>query len=418
MRKTWLLCALLGSLAWGQAAPASPPAAQPAPAQAPAPANTPKRQTPAAQSDAAAAVPPDAAVITVNGVCAPQPKTGAAKPATTPKTPPADCKTVITKAGFEKLANAIAPNVTPQLKKSLAGALPRFIAMSNEAKRKGLDKTATYEELLKFAKMQVLTNELTREIQEEAANVPQEAIAKYYQQNAESYEQYNLERLFVPRAKQTQPAGKEEEEKKDEKLTEEQQKAKEAEEKAKQEENEQAMTKLAEDLRARAAAGEDFMKLQKEAFEAGGMKIESPTVALPKMRRNGLPPAHAAVFDLKPGEVSQVINDTGGHYIYKMTSKDQLTLDQVKDEIHNKLQNDRQREMMDKVTGSFKVETNEAYFGPGGAGPTPPGPRMPSPRAPRPMAPQTPPPAQPPTAPQAQPQAPPPPAQPPAAKPN
>ena len=61
------------------------------------------------------------------------------------------------------------------------------------------------------------------------------------------------------------------------------------------------MTKLADTLRARAAAGEDFMKLQKEAFETAGMKIESPTVNLPTIRRTGLPPAHAAVFDLKIG---------------------------------------------------------------------------------------------------------------------
>jgi len=417
MRKTWVLCVLLGTLAWGQAVPATAPAAQSTPAQAPAAANTAKPQTPPAQAETAAAVPPDAAVITVIGVCAPQPKagaakTGAAKPAAAAKTPLADCKTVITKAEFERLANGIAANVTPQLKKSLSGALPRFIAMSSEARKRGLDKTPTYEELVKFTKMQILTNQLTRKIQEEAANVSQDDIAKYYQQNAETYQEYNLERLFVPRAKQVQPEAKEEE-KKDEKLTEEQQKAQQAEQKAKQEESEQAMTQLADSLRTRAAAGEDFMKLQKEAFEAAGIKIESPTVALPKVRRNGLPPAHAAVFELKKDEVSQVINDTGGHYIYKVTSEDQLALDQVKDEIHNKLQSDRQREMMDKLNGSFKVETNEAYFGPGGAGPTPAGPNMRSPRVvPRPMPPET----VPQTPPPAQPQAPP--TQPPAAKPN
>jgi len=383
MRKSWLLSLLLGTLVWGQAAPGSPPSPQPAPA--PAPGNAAKPQTPAAQADTAAAVPPDAAVITVDGVCSPQPKaaaakTAGAKTATAAKTPPADCKTVITKAEFEKLASGIAPNVTPQLKNSLAGTLPRFIAMSNEARKRGLDKTPTYEELLKFAKMQILTNELNRKIQEEAANVSQDDIANYYQQNAEAYEQYNLERLFVPRAKEVENEGKEEE--KDEKLTEEQQQARQAEQKAKQEESEQAMTQLAESLRTRAAAGEDFVKLQKEAFEAGGVKIESPTVVLPKVRRNGLPPAHAAVFNLKPGEVSQVINDSAGHYIYKkMTSKDQLTLDQVKDEIHKKLQNERMREMMDKLNGTFKVETNEAYFGPGGVGPKPAGPRLPNPRS-------------------------------------
>ena len=185
----------------------------------------------------------------------------------------------------------------------------------------------------------------------------------------------------------------------------EQQKAKEAADKAKTEEGEQAMTKLAEDLRARAAKGEDFAKLQKEAFEAAGMKIESPTVNLPSVRRTGLPPGHAAVFDLKQGDVSQVISDSGGHYIYKVNSKTELPFDQAKNEIHSKLQNDRMRDMMEKVNKSFNVTPNEDYFGPGGVGQAPP-PHMPRPR-----------PAMPANAPTAQPQNQPP-AQPPAAKPN
>jgi len=391
MRKSWLLCVLLGALVWGQAAPAPPQAQAP---QAPA-------------ADTSAAVPADAAVITVNGVCPEKPKEAAAgtaaKPATPAKTPAADCKTVITKAEFEKLANAVAPNVTPQLKKQLAGILPRFIAMSDAAKKQGLDKTPEFAETLKFAKMQILTNELQRKIQDEAAKVPATEIETYYKKNPEAFEEFNLDRLFVPRTKQVEVDAKEDEDK-DEKLTEEQQKAKEAAEKAKAEEGEQAMSKLAESLRERAAAGEDFVKLQKEAFEAGGMKIESPTVTLPKVRRTGLPPAHAAVFELKAGEVSQVINDSGGHYIYKVTGKDQVTLDQAKDEIQKNLQNQRSRDMMDKINNSFKVETNEAYFGPAGPGMMPP--RVPNPR----MAPgNTPPPAQPQTPPQAQP---------PAAKPN
>ena len=158
------------------------------------------------------------------------------------------------------------------------------------------------------------------------------------------------------------------------------------------------MTKLAEDLRARAVTGEDFLKLQKEAFEAAGMKIESPTVTLPSIRRSGLPPAHTAVFALKPGDVSQVISDNGGHYIYKMNNKSEMTLDQAKTEIHGKLQNDRMHEEMDKLNNSFKVETNEAYFGPGGVGTAPPS-HLPRPRQVTPAAPG----AQPQTAPPAEP---------------
>ena len=388
MCKSWLMCVLFGTLAWGQAAPGAPPAPQ-------------------APPDTSDSVPANAAVITVTGVCSAQPKAAAAKDTAsttkTPaaKTPAADCKTVITKAQFEQLAKALIPNVTPQAKKQLAGVLPRFIGMSSEAQKKGLDKTPQFEQTVKFAKMQILTNQLQRHIQDEAAKIPPADIEKYYKEHPEAFEQFNLDRLFVPRTKQSEAEDKEEAAN-DEKLSEEAKKAKEAQEKAKADEGEQAMSKLAQSLQARAAAGEDLAKLQKEAFDAAGMKIESPTVNLPNTRRTGLPPAHAAVFDLKPGEVSQVISDSGGHYIYKVNSKGEIPLDQATNEIHSKLQNDRTREMMDKVSSSFKVETNEAYFGPGGVGVAPP-PRLPRPKpAPVPAGPgaqpQTQPPAQPPAA--------------------
>jgi hypothetical protein len=412
MRKSWLLCVLLGTLAWGQAAPATPP---PTPAaQAP---GAMQAARPAPPPDTSADVPDDAPVITVTGACSAPAKPAAkgdaatAKPAA--KTPAADCKTVITKAQFESLAKAVAPNMNPQVKRQLSSVLPRIIGQSAEAKKRGIQNTPQYKETLKFAEMQILSQQLQRKIQDDAATVPQSDIDAYYSKNPEAFQQFNLDRLFIPRTKQADAASKEDHEK-EENLTDEQKKAKQDEEKAKTEANEQQMTKLADDLRVRAAAGEDFVKLQKEAFDAAGMKIESPTVNLPKVRRTGLPPAHSAVFDLKAGDVSQVISDNGGHYIYKVISTDELPLDQVKDEIHNKLQNERQHDLMDKITNSYKVDVNEKYFGAASAGPGVPPQRMPHPHmAPSPTTPQAPPggpvPAQPPSA---APQTPPPAAQP------
>jgi hypothetical protein len=412
MRKSWSMCVLLGALAWGQAAPPPPQSSQGPAGKAASP------QAPGAPADTSAAVPPDAPVLTIKGVCPPAPKPSAAKAAadkssapaakaadSPSKTAAADCKTVITKAEFEKMANSLSPNMTPQLKHQLATVLPRLMAMSQEAEKKGLDKSPRFKETLKFAKMQILTNELQRDIQEEASKVSEQQIADYYKKNPEAYEQFNLDRLFVPRLKQPATEEKEEEKENDkaEKLTDEQRKTKEAEDKVKEQQGEEEMTKLAESLRARAAAGEDFTKLQKEAFEAAGMKIDSPTVSLPAVRRTGLPPAHAAVFDLKSGEVSQVINDAGGHYVYKTVGREELPLDKVKEEIHSTLQNQHTRDAMDKYQSSFQVDTNPAYFGaapPNGMRPGMPQPRggqrpnlAPSPTAP---PPQGQPPAQPP----------------------
>jgi len=392
MRKSWLLFVCLGTLAWGQAQPAAAPSS-PAPAQAspaPAPNAAAKPETAAPVVEVAET----AAVLTIKGVCPATPKTAAAKTAAgktaAAAKKPADCKTVITRAEFEKLTAALqqGPNpLTAQQKRQLATQLPGLIAMSEAAKKKGLDKTPRFTERVKIDKMSILSNELKRTVQEDADRVPQDKIAAYYKENPEAFEQFSLDRVFVPKVKQPSAEEKEEakEEGKEAKLTEEQQKAKEAAEKAKQEKGEQELTDLAADLQKRATAGEDFTKLQKEAFEAAGTKIDNPTINLPKVRRTGLPTAHVTVFELKVGEVSAVINDQGGHYIYKVVSKEVLPLDQVKEEIHNKLKGERLKAMMDDYTNSYQTETNEAYFGPAPA-PTPPG----AARRPRPTPPAAP----------------------------
>src|SRR5712671_5320098 len=108
MRKSWLLCVLLGTLAWGQAQPGT------APAQANAPA------APGVASKAAEAapeVPESAVVLTIKGVGPATPKTAsgsvagsktaAGKTAAAPANKQAEAKTEITRAQFEKIANGL-----------------------------------------------------------------------------------------------------------------------------------------------------------------------------------------------------------------------------------------------------------------------------------------------------------------------
>src|SRR5438034_5038583 len=78
------------------------------------------------------------------------------------------------------------------------------------------------------------------------------------------------------------------------------------------------MKKEAEALHTRAASGEDFDKLQQEAFTTGGLKANPPSTKLGKVRRSSLPADQGAVFDLKSGEVSQLISGPNGYFVYKV----------------------------------------------------------------------------------------------------
>jgi parvulin-like peptidyl-prolyl isomerase len=121
------------------------------------------------------------------------------------------------------------------------------------------------------------------------------------------------------------------------------------------------MKKEADALRARAAAGEDFDKLQDEAAAAAEFKAKPPT-KLGKVRRTSLQPAQAEVMNLKTGEVSQLITTPNGYLIYRVGEKDSLPLDKVREEIVSTLRSQRMQASMQAIQQSATPELNEKYF--------------------------------------------------------
>jgi hypothetical protein len=78
--------------------------------------------------------------------------------------------------------------------------------------------------------------------------------------------------------------------------------------------------KIAIKFRTQAAAGEDFEKLPKEAFEPAAGKSATPCTANPQIRRGRLPASQVFVFDMKAGELSPVLKDPSGHYFDRLMS--------------------------------------------------------------------------------------------------
>lgn len=339
MRFHCLVCLLLASLAYGQAtAPTPAPAAG---AKAEKSGSAPNDKTPEVK------VAPDDTVITVKGVCAGSSQTGDA------------CKILITRAQFEKLAEALQPGMSPPVRRQLANAYSRALRMSAEAEKRGLDKGPTFEQKMQFARMQILTQELSHHLQEDAGKVTDIDIEDYYKKNEASYQQATFARIFVPRAKQIKPSAAPTLNSKPGETSSVNQTPSEAEQKA----GEEAMTKVAADVRERASKGQDPDELQKDVYAAAGLPGTPPTTKMEKVRRTALPATQQAVMDLKPGEVSAVITDpNGSHAIYKMVSKDTLSLDAVKLEIRNIISSQRYRDSMQAFQGN--IDLNEAYFAP------------------------------------------------------
>jgi peptidyl-prolyl cis-trans isomerase C len=296
------------------------------------------------EAAAAEAVAPGAAVITIKGLCpAAAPKPAASKTAAgSTAAKPAPCQTVITKKQLETLIETVRPNLQPTQRRMLAQQYVELLVVSNAAIKAGMEKDPKVQEQLRLQKLQTLASAYTKEQQKKEAEVPEADIEKYYRENVAKYEEAKLQRIYIP-------------------MVTEEGKPPDA-----------AATKaVAEKIQASAAAGEDFDKLQKDAFTAAGNKGTAPSVDLGERRRGTLPPKQEeAVFNLKPGEVSPALEETSGFYIYKLVSKDNVPLDKVHDEIKGMLGREHMRESVEKLRGSVETTYNQAYFG--SASPPPP----------------------------------------------
>ena len=330
MYKHCLVCLLLGALAFGQAAGTKPaPAGQQPAATAPSPAAPP----PASQ------VAPEAAVITIKGLC---------------NSPTADkassaCVTTITRAEFEKMVDAVQPNMPARSRRPFADRYAHSLVMAKKAQDMGLDKGASFDERMKMARVQILAQELGKALQDQAAQMSDKDIEDYYHANLAKFEEVDADRIYIPK-NQTPP---------DSEKT-----PSEEEEKKFQEQSEKVMKEEADKLHARAVAGDDFAKLQEQAFETAGIKTGAPNTAMGKVRRNVLAQNQASVMELKVGEISAVLADPNGFFIYRVKAKSIVPLEQARDEIKANLRSQRMQDAMQAVQQSATPTLDEAYFGP------------------------------------------------------
>ena len=92
------------------------------------------------------------------------------------------------------------------LRLNVANAYASNLKMSAAAEKRGLDKTPAFQEELRFARMQLLAQDLSRALQADASNITDAELEDYYKKNESAYEQATVARIFVPRAKQIAPA--------------------------------------------------------------------------------------------------------------------------------------------------------------------------------------------------------------------
>jgi hypothetical protein len=286
-------------------------------------------------------ISPDTPVVTVQGVCD--------KAAGT-----ADCKTVVTRAEWERLVNALQPHMPKPAQKQLASRYVQAIILASKAHQMGLDQGPEFDEQMYLARLQLLARMAGEHIQKDSAKVSDTEIESYYHQHSGDFKTISYDKIFVPKQKQgTTPAA-----------------ATGADAEKKRQAAEAEMKAEAEKLHTRAAAGEDFTKLQQEAYDFAGMKLTASSTRVDKVKKNALLPNDASIFDLKKGEVSAVITDPQGFMIYKVEDTQEQPLADVKEEVSRASQQEKLKSASEDIQKSATENTkyDDAYF----AAPAPP----------------------------------------------
>jgi len=296
-----------------------PPQPTPGKPSAPAVSNS----VPVASSASSEVLTPSTPIITVAGICDKAPN------------PSAGCNTIVTREEFERLAQVVQPEMAAAGRQRLAALYSQLLVFANAAQQRGLDKTADGQQALHFARLQALSQVLARKLQAESSKINSDDVQKYYHEHPKQFEEATLLRLYVPRSAQ-------------------------GEGKPIKEEDAQAEVKK---LRDRAVQGESFESLQKQAYSDLGVAGNAPPSELKKVRPEGLSSATAAVFDLQLGILSEPISEPNGLYVFEMTSKRVLTLQEATQEIVGKLQNRRLEQALEQISASAKVTFNSGYFG-------------------------------------------------------
>lgn len=367
MKTRILLCLVLAAgTALVQTQSASANAAQAAPKVQTTPKAKPSSPPPERAGQKPAAVPrqkpgesalaPTEPVITIHGLCTSTARPVAGRTAGQKPAPAAaaeSCTTVVTKEEFDGVLDAISrpgQTIPPTARQGIAQSYVGLRALAEAARKAGVESSPKFKESMRLARLQKLAELYNREQEDKYRNLSAEEIEAYYQKNLPKYEEVKLHRIFIPK---NNPSAQN------------------------KEEFEKKAQGVANEIRERAAKGEDPDQLEKEAYTALGLTAQPVKTDLGS-RRRGLLPAQleAAIFSLKPGEVGKVDEESSGYMIYKVDSKQTAPLDQVKNEISQDLFRQKMDSAIKGVTGAVRAEFNEKYFGPASA-PAPAGPAAP-----------------------------------------
>lgn len=282
---------------------------------------------------------PDAAVITIEGLCDSGFTTSTQPVNTTPapgKAVDARCKTVITRAQYENLLGVLGAKPSAFHGSKFARRYAELLLFSEKGRELGVEKDPRFQEKLRFNYLEALNNFTLARLQQQADEVSEADAAKYYKEHPERFVQIHLVQIVVPKQKLHQAV-----------------------QSSGADDAEQAyMHKLALTIQKEAAAGADPDKLENKVYKIAG-DPSVPETDLGDQVPDLLPTQYRKlIFDLNAGQVSQVTENDHEYLIFKCTEKHTIPASDAK-RFYGWLRN---RDSKQALRDSVKTEFNEQYF--------------------------------------------------------
>lgn len=271
--------------------------------------------------------PEDAVVATVNGV-------------------------KLTSGELQALLRGASPQVQQNFRanpRQFLTELARMRLLVAEAEKEKLAEQSPCREQLEWVRSDVLAQALLNDFNRRNPATPEEE-KKFYEAHRDNYEEAKVKVIYIAFAadpKAAPAAGR--------KLLGEQ----------------EARAKI-ESLRRQALEGADFAALARQHSHDETSAAKDGDLGVIR-RSDQVPDAiKAAIFSLKPGQVSEVVAQPNGFYLFRLEEMRTKTLDEVRQEVSREAQSEKFREWFDSIRKSIAVTyENEAYFSrsPGGPGP-------------------------------------------------
>jgi parvulin-like peptidyl-prolyl isomerase len=234
-------------------------------------------------------------------------------------------------ADFKRVYAALPPDAQKMALTDRRTFLQQWAMMRKLAKmaeQDGIDKESPTREVLEYNRYFILMNAKLN-AQMVATEVQPNEIVNYYNDHKEEFKQVHLRAIYVAFGK---------------KLTEEQAKAK------------------AEKLLTQTRGGADFIKLVKENSDDETSRAKDGDFLTLHPGDNVPDALRGTVFKLKQGEISELVRQAGGFYIFRADEVSYRPISQVREAIFSAIKDQHYKEWLDQVNRGVKVQYNSPTF--------------------------------------------------------